>query len=66
MTRTDRILAAVREELIRHAPELDGDGGIRVVMLTIRLNERTGNPYAIVYRAESEHAIDSRSICVVT
>ena len=54
MTRTDRIMSAVRRELERRRAALDEEEGIKSVGLILILDERTGEPLKVIYRTESQ------------
>ena len=56
-SRTDAILGAIAAELEKRRGELDGADGLRLVSLSVRLNERTGEPRSVLCRTESESTV---------
>lgn len=65
MSRTDRILAAIRDELERRRNEVEDASIVRSVSVIVSMNERTGQPDMIICRVETKRAIDSRRVCAV-
>lgn len=58
MTRTDALIAALSEELRARSREIDADGGLRSVSLTVKLSDR-GEPVMVLYRPESHRMLRS-------
>ena len=59
MTRADAIMAAVRGELDKRRKEIDADGDMRALTLVIRMSEKSGLPFRVLYRPESESDLDT-------
>jgi hypothetical protein len=57
MTRTDRLLAAISQELERRRSQLDADCSLRSVSLIAALPERPGAPVRLIFRTESQHEV---------
>jgi hypothetical protein len=54
---TDKILKAVEDELNRKRASLDPDADIRSVTLTVKINQNTREPRAVILLVESEKTI---------
>lgn len=54
MTRTDRILTALRDELERRRAEVDGDDVLRSIQIVVLLDARDGWPREVLFRTESK------------
>ena len=57
MSRTDRVVTALIEEIERHRAELDNGAPYTAITLHVRLNWRTGQPDRVIYTAKNESAV---------
>lgn len=55
--RTAKILEAVRSELDARRNALDGDDGIRSVVITVKMVQHTDEPRAVIINVESERTL---------
>jgi hypothetical protein len=54
VTRSEKILKIVHEEIERHRRELDADESIHTVSLVITLSSKGGRPVRVLYRTEAQ------------
>lgn len=53
MTRTDRIKAAITDELEQRRGELDAERGLKSVTLTIKIDCKSGRPWSVAFAKEA-------------
>lgn len=56
-TRTDRIKEAIAQELERRRSQVDGDGDLDMVTVSVRLNQHTGRPIYVRFEPKSQREI---------
>lgn len=54
MTRSERIVKVVHEEIEKHKRELDADESIHTVSLVVTLDSKSGGPVRVLYRTEAQ------------